>query len=277
MPELPEVETVRRSLLPHLVGQTIEDVEIGLQRIIKYPHPDQFVASIRGRQFLAIERRGKYLLFRLTGDYTLVIHLRMTGQLRLAPSTQPLPKYTHVLFQLRGGDQLRFSDMRQFGAMYLAPDHDIARVANMEKLGWEPLEHFPVEEFAGLLSSRRTKIKNLLLNQCVIAGVGNIYADESLFLAGIHPETPAHELSFEQVQRLHDCLIRVLQAGVAMRGTTFSDYVDGLGESGSFQHQLTVYGREGQPCPKCGQPIQRTKLAGRSAHFCAQCQRCPRP
>ncbi len=275
MPELPEVETVRRSLLPRLVGQTIEDVIIGLPRIIKHPQPNQFIERLGGRRFLDIGRRGKYLLFRLSGEYTLVIHLRMTGQLRLASAAQPLPKYTHVVFQLRGDDQLRFSDMRQFGAMYLAPNEDIALVANMEKLGWEPLEHFPVQEFARLLASRRTKIKNLLLNQRVIAGVGNIYADESLFLAGIHPETPSNTLSGEQVERLHDSLIAVLEAGVFMRGTTFSDYVDGLGESGSFQHQLTVYQRSGKPCPHCGQPIQRIKLAGRSAHFCPHCQPLP--
>lgn len=275
MPELPEVETVRQTLLEYLPGQVITDVLVTLPRIIKFPEVAQFVDSIIGRGFRTIDRRGKYLLFRLTGNYTLVIHLRMTGQLRYSTPDQPLPKHTHVVFSLDGGDQLRFTDMRQFGAMYLAPDEEIALVANMTKLGWEPLELFPLIEFIDLLGRRRTKIKNLLLNQQIIAGVGNIYADESLFLAGIHPETPADMLTPEQAAKLHASLIAVLEAGVAMRGTSFSDYVDGLGRSGSFQHQLAVYGRRDQPCPRCGGPIERIKLAGRSAHFCPHCQ--PRP
>ncbi len=275
MPELPEVETVRQTLLEYLPGQVITGLRVTLPRIIKFPEVAQFADSIVGRGFRTIDRRGKYLLFRLTGNHTLVIHLRMTGQLRYSASDQPVLKHTHVIFSLDSGFQLRFTDMRQFGAMYLAPDEEIAHAANMQKLGWEPLEQFPLPGFTELLSRRHTKIKNLLLNQQVIAGVGNIYADESLFMAGIHPETSADTLTPEQAARLHASLIAVLEAGVAMRGTSFSDYVDGLGRSGSFQHQLAVYGRRDQPCPRCGAPIERIKLAGRSAHFCPHCQ--PRP
>lgn len=272
MPELPEVETVRQTLLEYLPGQVITGLTVALPRIIKFPEVAQFAQSIIGRGFRTIDRRGKYLLFRLSGDHTLVIHLRMTGQLRYSTADQPLPKHTHVIFTLDGGHQLRFTDMRQFGAMYLAPDAEIAQVANMQKLGWEPLERFPLPEFIDVLGRRHTKIKNLLLNQQVIAGVGNIYADESLFMAGIHPETSADALTAEQAAKLHASLVAVLQAGVAMHGTSFSDYVDGLGRSGSFQHQLAVYGRRDRPCPRCGGPIERIKLAGRSAHFCPRCQ-----
>lgn len=272
MPELPEVETVRQTLLEFLPGRVVTAVAVNLARIIKYPAADRFVAELVGRRFLTIDRRGKYLQFRLEGGYTLVIHLRMTGQLRYAAAADPLPKHTHVIFHLDNGQQLRFTDLRQFGAMYLAPDDQILQVANMQRLGWEPLADFPLEQFQALLARRSTKIKNLLLDQSAIAGIGNIYADEGLFAASIHPETPANRLSATQAAALHAALIQVLAAGVAMRGTSFSDYVDGLGRSGSFQHQLTVYGREGEPCPRCGQPILRIKIAGRSAHFCPDCQ-----
>lgn len=273
MPELPEVETVRRTLLDWLPGRVIASVDVSLARIVKFPSVAEFISSLTGRSFCTIDRRGKYLLFRLSGGHTLVIHLRMTGQLRYSRAEDPVLKHTHVIFHLDNGHELRFTDMRQFGAMHLAPNEQISRVANMDKLGWEPLGHFPLKEFTALLGRRGTKIKNLLLDQTVIAGIGNIYADEGLFAAGIHPETAANQLTNEQIARLHAAVIKVLSAGVAMRGTSFSDYVDGLGQSGSFQHQLTVYGRKGEACPRCGHPIVRIKLAGRSAHFCPDCQR----
>jgi formamidopyrimidine-DNA glycosylase len=273
MPELPEVETVRKTLLELLPGRTIQAVDVRLSRIIKFPAVAEFQQRLVGQRFLDIRRRGKYLIFVLTADQALVIHLRMTGQLRVSADDEPEPKHTHVVFQLDCGRQLRFTDLRTFGAMYLAPLAEIAQVAGMDKLGWEPLADFPLEDFATLLQRRTARIKSLLLDQRVIAGVGNIYADESLFQARIHPATPANQLDFQQIARLHRALVQVLQAGVDLRGTTFSDYVDGLGRSGDFQHQLCVYGREGQPCPSCGADIVRIKLGGRSAHLCPNCQR----
>ncbi len=272
MPELPEVETVRKTLQEFLPGLTIEHVRVSLPRIIKYPEVEEFVHVIKGRSFREICRRGKYLLVRLSGNYSLVIHLRMTGQLRYANPDDAMPKHTHVIFELSDGKELRYTDMRQFGTMYLAPDQDIEQVSGMHKLGWEPLEDFPLEGFRELLSRRSTKIKNLLLDQRLVAGIGNIYADESLFAAGVHPERAANTLKSEEVECLHAELIKILQKGVAMRGTSFSDYVDGLGKSGEFQHQLNVYGREGEPCKLCGAMIVRRKIAGRSAHICPWCQ-----
>lgn len=272
MPELPEVETVRKTLQEFLPGLTVVHVQVSLPRIIKYPDVEEFVHVIRGRTFREIARRGKYLLVRLSGNFSLVIHLRMTGQLRYANPEDPMPKHTHVVFELSDGKELRYTDIRQFGTMYLAPDRDIQQVSGMHKLGWEPLDDFPLEGFRELLGKRSTKIKNLLLDQRLIAGIGNIYADESLFAAGIHPERPAASLKAEEVERLHAALIDILQKGVAMRGTSFSDYVDGLGKSGEFQHQLSVYGREGEPCKQCGAPIVRRKISGRSAHICPWCQ-----
>ncbi|NLY53742.1 MAG: DNA-formamidopyrimidine glycosylase [Firmicutes bacterium] len=275
MPELPEVETVRRSLLAHLPGLTITGVDVRLPRLIKYPAVSEFTTELKGQTFLDIQRRGKYLKFIMSGGQTLVIHLRMTGQLRYACPDNPLPRHTHVIFNLSDGWELRFTDMRQFGAMYLASHAEIGQVAGMDRLGWEPLEHFPLAEFCQELARRSAKIKSLLLNQHFIAGIGNIYADEGLFAAGIHPEQPAKSLTAEQGERLHTALVQVLRAGVQMRGTSFSDYVDGLGRSGDFQHQLAVYGREGQACPRCGTQIQRIKVSGRSSHFCPCCQSAP--
>lgn len=272
MPELPEVETVRQTLLEYLPGLTITDVAIHLPRIIKHPEPAQFVHELVGQAFNGIERRGKYLKFIMSGGQTLVIHLRMTGQLRYSASDVPLPRHTHVIFSLCNGMELRYTDIRQFGTMYLASHEQIDNLSGMHRLGWEPLSGFPLADFAGMLKNRKARIKSLLLNQHVIAGIGNIYADEALFLAGIHPARLANSLTEVQVQRLHQAIVQVLSKGVQMRGTSFSDYVDGLGRSGSFQHQLAVYGRQGTACPHCGTEIVREKLSGRSCHYCPLCQ-----
>lgn len=272
MPELPEVETVRQTLLEFLPGLTVTQVTINLPRIIKYPSPQQFAQEIVGLTFCDIERRGKYLKFILSAGKTLVIHLRMTGQLRYSTSDAPLPRHTHVIFELSNGWQLRYTDIRQFGTMYLASHQEIAQIAGMDRLGWEPLSDFPLPEFAALLEKRKTSIKSVLLNQQIIAGIGNIYADEALFQAGIHPARAANSLTSDEVESLHHAVRQVLQAGVKMRGTSFSDYVDGLGRSGGFQHQLAVYGRKGESCPRCGCPIIREKIAGRGTHYCPLCQ-----
>lgn len=272
MPELPEVETVRQTLLACLPGLTITDVIISLPRIIKHPEPQQFAQEIVGLTFLGIERRGKYLKCIMSEGKTLVIHLRMTGQLRYSAPDDELPKHTHIIFKLSNGKELRYTDIRQFGTMYLASHEQIDEIANMHRLGWEPLADFPLDDFAALLQKRKARIKSVLLNQQVIAGLGNIYADEALFLAGVHPARIANSLSADEVQCLHQAIVQVLQAGVQMRGTSFSDYVDGLGRAGSFQHQLAVYGRQGKACPRCGSEIQRQKICGRSSHYCPLCQ-----
>lgn len=274
MPELPEVETVRQTLLEFLPGLTITDIAINLPRIIKYPEPEQFAQEIVGLSFQGIERRGKYLKFIMSAGQTLVIHLRMTGQLRYSTNDSPLPRHTHVIFQLSNGQELRYTDMRQFGTMYLACHEQIDQISGIYRLGWEPLTDFPLEDFVATLKNRKARIKSVLLNQQIIAGIGNIYADEALFLAGIHPARFANSLTLAEAQALHRAIVQVLQAGVQMRGTSFSDYVDGLGRSGSFQHELAVYGRQGEACPRCGSEIERQKLCGRSSHYCPLCQLC---
>jgi len=273
MPELPEVETIRRSLLPHLVGLTIEGCEVYLPKLLQNLTREQFCACLKGRSIQDIVRRGKYLVLRLSGDYTLVVHLRMTGQLRFAPEDVPCPPHTHIVLQFAAGMVLRYTDIRQFGYWFLARNNEIEQVARLERLGVEPLSpDFTARYLESLLRGRRGKIKALLLDQRLIAGVGNIYADEALFAAGLHPGRVAGGLTAEETVRLHHYLQEVLNQGILMRGTTLRDYVDGSGEGGGFQHQLKVYGQRGKPCLKCQTSIERLIIAGRGTHVCSNCQ-----
>ncbi len=273
MPELPEVETIKQSLLPLLRGQQIIASEISLPKLLQNVTAGEFAGLIANRVIQDIVRRGKYLLFRLSGDYTLVVHLRMTGQLRFAAGALPHLPHTHIVLKLASGSELRYTDPRQFGYWFIAADSEITRVARMEHLGVEPLSaEFTALALASLLAGRRGTIKSLLLNQRIIAGIGNIYADEALFLAGIRPDRVAGELALGEIARLHEVVRDVLALGVKMRGTTFSDYLDGLGQEGGFQHQLQVYGRAGEACLTCGGEIVRLVVAGRGTHCCRQCQ-----
>jgi len=273
VPELPEVETIRNSLLPLIQGQEIVESEVRLEKLLQNLSSGEFSRLIRNRVVRDIERRGKYLLFRLSGEYTLVIHLRMTGQLRYTDSGTPEPRHTHIVLKLLHGAELRYTDTRQFGYWFLAKDTEITLTARMAHLGIEPLSvEFTVSELAARLAGKRGTIKSLLLNQRVIAGIGNIYADEALFLAGLRPDRVAKELARDEISKLHSSIVYVLRQGVAMRGTSVSDYLDGLGQQGSFQHQLKAYGRTGQACLTCGTTMVRTVLAGRGTHFCPHCQ-----
>lgn len=273
MPELPEVETIRQSLLPLLKGQRIVDSEVHLPKLLQGVTAEEFAGLVANRVVQDIGRRGKYLLFSLSGEHTLVIHLRMTGQLRFAAALLPRPPHTHIVLKLASGQELRYTDTRQFGYWFLAADKDIFRVARMEHLGVEPLSpEFTPAVLASLAEGKRCTIKSLLLNQHIVAGIGNIYADEALFLAGIRPERVAGELTLSEVARLYDAVTAVLTQGIKMRGTTFSDYLDGLGQEGGFQHQLKVYGRAGEACFVCGGEVARIVVAGRGTHACRQCQ-----
>jgi len=273
MPELPEVETIRQSLLPLLIGQQVVTCEVRLPKLLQNVSAAEFASLITGRTVQDIGRRGKYLLFRLSGEHTLVIHLRMTGQLRFAAPDVPSVPHTHIVLMLANGQELRYVDIRQFGYWFIAPDSEIAGVARLGCLGVEPLSpEFTADVLASLLAGKRGTLKSLLLNQQVIAGIGNIYADEALFLAGLRPERAAGGLTPDEVVRLHAAVIGVLTQGVKLRGTTFSDYLDGLGQKGSFQHQLKVYSRAGEACVTCGIAIARRVLAGRGTHYCPHCQ-----
>jgi len=274
MPELPEVETVKRTLQPKLTGLKFIDVQILLPKIIRTPDPDEFKEKITGKKILKINRRGKYLLFNLNDGLNLVIHLRMTGSLVICRSDEPLSKYTHLVMVLENGFHLRFADMRQFGRIWLVPATSMDNLAGYKNLGIEPLEAiFTISYLKKELKRRHVRIKPLLLDQTFIAGLGNIYTDEVLHRAKINPERLATTLSPREIAHLYHAIRDVLQEGIENRGTTVRDFIDGNGRPGSYQELLRVYNREGKPCCHCGHHIVRKKIGGRSSYFCPACQK----
>lgn len=273
MPELPEVETVRRSLQNRIVGEVIADVDIRFPGCIEGGDPESFRHKVIGRTIVGVERRAKYLVLRLDDGAAIVVHLRMTGRLTVASSAWP-PEDGQLRadFALRSGLRLHFHDQRKFGRIsWHAGEADLnARIV----VGPDPTgEDFRVADLARIALGRKRPIKSLLLDQRLIGGIGNIYADESLFRAEIAPNRPAGSLSDREIAVLYTAIREVLAEGVEHKGTSFRDYVDGDGRKGSYQERLNVYGREGKPCLKCETPIKRLKLAGRSASFCPRCQR----
>lgn len=274
MPELPEVETVKRTLEEKIVGSRFQGLKVLMPKIIKADEVDDLAGAISGKRVVRMGRRGKYLLVYLEGSLVLVVHLRMTGQLVHTEAEQELAKHTHVVFNLDNGCQLRFIDQRQFGRIYLVAENALDVISGLKNMGMEPFDpDFTREYFKKELHNRRTRIKPLLLDQTFIAGIGNIYADEALFRALVHPERPAYSLNQRETARLYQAIKDVLEEGITNRGTSIKDYVDGEGRSGENQHKLRVYGREGQPCQKCKKPIHRIKVGGRSSYFCARCQK----
>jgi len=273
MPELPEVETVKRTLNALVAGKTIRAVTVRLPRIIHRPEePEAFAAALEGRTILGIERRGKFLRFLLDG-LVLVSHLRMEGRYSVCPSDEPIEKHTHVLFHLTDGTDLRYKDVRQFGTMHLFRPGEEFGQPPLSKLGMEPLDNaFTAEALRRLLGGRKAPIKPLLLNQAYVAGLGNIYVDESLHKAGIHPERPAASLRPAEWTRLHEAIRCTLQEAVDAGGSSVRSYVNGQGELGMFQLRLYVYGREDEPCRTCGTAIVKTVLGGRGTHVCPVCQ-----
>ena len=270
MPELPEVETVARGLCAPLAGRTISGVTVHWPRTIALPTVDGFRRDIVGRRVDSVGRRGKYIVVGLDEGY-LLIHLKMSGRLRVAPAGEPVDKHTHTLFDLDDGWQLRFHDVRKFGRVYLVDDPEQVTAG----LGPEPLaDAFTLDEFRRLLARRSGRLKSLLLNQAFLAGLGNIYADEALFAARLHPLRKADSLTPDEKARLYEAIRTVLRRAIAGRGTTLEDggYVDARGEVGAYQDQIAVYGRQGDPCPACGTSIRRIAVGGRSTHFCPQCQ-----
>lgn len=276
MPELPEVETVRRTLYDKVVGRRVERVEIITPRQIYHPDPDTFRAEVEGARFTDIERKGKWLIFRL-GPLELVAHLRMSGHLYVCDPERPRDKHTHVVFHLDNGTELRYDDQRKFGGFHLLRSAgDPGRPPGLRDIGPEPLsDEFTVERLSQALHGRRTPIKAALLNQAHVAGLGNIYVDEALFCARIHPARSAESLAAEEVERLHGCIRSVLEKAVAKRGTTFSLYFDGTGQEGDMYDELQVFDRSGEPCPACATPILKLEVAQRGTHICPQCQQAP--
>jgi formamidopyrimidine-DNA glycosylase len=270
MPELPEVETIARGLRSSLEGRTIRTVTVDWPRAVAQPPLDEFRARIAGRRVESIGRRGKYVVIALNGG-CLLIHLKMSGRLQVVPAWEPVDNHTHTIFHLDDGTELRFQDVRKFGRVHLVDKPDQVTAA----LGPEPLDDdFSLDAFRGLLQRRSGRLKSLLMNQEFLAGLGNIYADEALYAARLHPMRKADSLSHQEQARLHTSIRRVLGHAVAGRGTTLEDggYHDAEGRAGTYQEELAVYRRTGEPCRTCGTPIERTIIGGRSSHFCPRCQ-----
>ena len=274
MPELPEVETIVADLRPHLVGRTIVRCELLFPTIVRYPEPEQFVDAVAGMRIYGMRRRGKFILMELDDDLRLVVHLGMTGQLRLVDPATPIEKHTHVVFTLDDGRQLRYRDPRRFGRLLLGTEESLLASKKMPLLGPEPIDpSFVPDELYRSLRKRRTSLKAVLLDQGAIAGVGNIYADESLHRARLRPDRVAAGLSRKSAQRLHESLQDSLLMAIRNRGSSVDTYRDAWGEIGGQQEKLLVYGRAGEPCFTCGRPLAMIRLAGRSTVFCTRCQR----
>lgn len=271
MPELPEVETIVRSLRPIITGKEIVEVMINYPPIIGYPDSESFRLELIGRKIEQVSRRGKYIVMEVTGGELLVTHLRMSGKLFYVLKDVPVKKHTHVVITFSDESQLRFVEVRKFGRMFLISENNLAQAGGYVTLGPEPLE-MTEENFLEKLENKRTKIKPLLLKQEFIAGIGNIYADEALFLSKLHPERTADTLTLLEKRRLFKSIREVLLRGIENRGTTKRDYVDSFGETGQNQNYLNVYGREGEECKICGTFILRSKVGGRSSHHCPHCQ-----
>jgi len=268
LPELPEVETIRRDLEPLVLGATIVGVEIFWPGSIARPSAQGFEDLITGQTILHLGRRGKYLIFVLSGGWTLIIHLGMTGRLLLNQVEKD--KHTRALFHLEDGRNFLFVNMRKFGHLYLVKDAQEV----VGRLGPEPLAaEFTPQRLAHLLANRRGALKPLLLNQRFLAGLGNIYADEALFVAGLHPQRRADTLNPEEVGRLCRAIRLVLKEGLKDGGTTLEAYRRPNEEKGRHQERLQVFQRTGGPCPRCGATIERIVLAGRGTYFCPRCQR----
>ncbi len=270
MPELPEVETTARELRPHLIGRQITGAAVYWPRSIACPSPEGFLSLVRGRRILNVTRRGKYLVLPLTDGWTLLIHLRMTGNLRVQPVDRPVDPHTRVVLSLDDGRALHFTDQRKFGRLWLVQDPETV----LGGLGPEPLDRsFTARDLAARLRGRRTPIKAALLDQHCIAGLGNIYADEVLFAARIDPRRPADSLTDGEIRRLHAAIRTILAEAIRARGSTLQNYRPPTAESGRFQERLQVFRRAEEPCPVCGTPVQRIRLAQRSTFFCPHCQR----
>ena len=273
MPELPEVETIVADLRPHLVGRTILRCELRFPSIVRHPEPETFIDSIAGMRIEAVGRRGKFIFTALDGGRLLVVHLGMTGQLRLVDAATEVANHTHAIFDLDDGKQLRYRDPRRFGRLLLGTEDELLISGTLPKLGPEPIDPaFDAEALFKRFRRRRAPVKAVLLDQSTVAGVGNIYADESLHRARLRPDRAAGSLSRKSVRRLHESLRDSLEVAIRNRGSSVDTYRDAWGDMGSQQEELLVYGRAGEPCVTCGRPLALVRIAGRSTVFCRRCQ-----
>ena len=271
MPELPEVETIARGLARQITGDVIESVWLG-DKPEPLKSPAAEIASVlEGKRISSIGRAGKHIVFEIipekggSAKAAWIVHLGMTGRLQICPPQAEAAKHTHAVLKLRSGRELRFVDPRRFGRLSVVK-------GEFQATGAEPLE-IDLERFATLFHGRKTPIKSALLNQKLLRGVGNIYADEALYRSGIRPQRRAAAVTRAQLAKLHRALQEVLREAIALGGSSVSDYVDADGEKGFFQLKHRVYGRQGKPCLRCKTPIRRIVIAGRSSHYCPKCQR----
>jgi formamidopyrimidine-DNA glycosylase len=278
LPELPEVETTARSLRPRIIGRRVAAVRgVDWPRMLPNTSETDLQDALIGRQVTGVDRRGKYLLVSFEGDAWLSIHRKMSGNLLLVHGATALEPHTHLVLGLDDGQELRFVDARKFGRVYLFRSAEQLHDFLAERLGPDSLNDLDETVLAAKLRGRKGRIKSLLLDQAFVAGVGNLYADEALWQARVHPLRSADSLSGREVRRLAQAIKQVLVLGIERRGTSFSTYLDADGTPGENQEFLNAYGREGQACPRCGAPIHRILIGQRSSHFCPRCQRAPAP
>lgn len=274
MPELPEVETIVRGLKNVIVDRKIMDVEIRESMVIGYPDDEkELKEGLIEQEIIGIDRRGKYIIISLARKKKIVIHLRMSGKLLIKDSTQEYDKHTHVILKLDNGRDLCFNSIRKFSRIYLVSNNCLENAGGLVELGPEPLaDDFTVKDFKSLFKGKKAIIKSLLLNQKFLAGMGNIYTDEALYRAEIKPTRKADTLTDSEIANLYSAIRRVLAEGIDYGGTSFSDYVNSMGQEGDFQERLMVYQRGGEECYNCGHIIVKEKICGRSTHYCPGCQ-----
>jgi formamidopyrimidine-DNA glycosylase len=278
--ELPEVEVVRRDLEKDVVGRRIKEAEVktsknAMRAIRRHAKRKDFTSRLEGHKITKVERRGKYLLMYIDGGDALVVHFGMSGQFQRGTGRTPLAPHTHIVLTFQQGGDLRFIDPRTFGEMFVTPADEIGKVKELQHIAIDPLDQvFTWQTFQYLLAEKAAKMKQLMMDQKFISGLGNIYSDEVLFAAGLRYDRMSNTLSSQEVRRLYRAIQETLQEAIKLRGTTLGDeaYVDLFGKPGEFQTELKVYGRTGLPCRRCRTPIQSVKISGRSAYFCPQCQ-----
>lgn len=274
MPELPEVETVCRGLQLLLPGAVVSEVDVLRDDSIGYPSVDEFISQLAGHRFTSVVRRGKYILVNLDRGAGLACHLRMSGRLMVVNDTEQESRFLRVRIGLKDGRELRFEDMRVFGRLWYIPLGQTFTdvIPTLAQLGVEPLDEMSGALLESLFDGKKQPIKTALLDQRLIAGIGNIYADESLYQAGINPLRPAGAVKRVELDKLAGEIQKVLKRAIKHRGSTLSDYRDSQGVNGNYQNKAGVYGREGLACRTCKSAIERVKIAGRSSHFCLKCQ-----
>jgi formamidopyrimidine-DNA glycosylase len=278
--ELPEVEVMRRDLEKDVVGRKVADAEVRPSRnamrvIRRHGKRKEFADHVVGRKFTKAERRGKYVLLHMDNGDVLVVHFGMSGQFVRGNKRVALPAHTHVVLTFQQGGDLRFVDPRTFGELFVTTADELGKVKELQHIAIDPLDHvFTWNAFGSALAQRATKMKQLLMDQKFVSGLGNIYSDEVLFAAGLRYDRMSDSLSSQEVRRLYRAMQEVLQDAIRFRGTTLDDeaYVDLFGKPGEFQNELKVYGRTGLPCRRCRTPIQAVKISGRNSYFCPQCQ-----